>query len=122
MENRSPKEDLLVEGLADWVDAGWALGSTDLAGVADLSVRRALAIGIIAEVIVEGLMVPGDADEQGHHPWPHSAGEAVERIVREWLAEWPDDVPTPGAVVWLANTVAGDEIGRRVLAREASAP
>ena len=122
MENRTPKEDLLVEGLADWVDAGWALGCTDLAGVADLSVRRALAIGIIAEVIVEGLMVPGDADEQGHHPWPHSAGEAVERIVREWLAEWPDDVPTPGAVVWLANTVAGDEIGRRVLAREASAP
>ena len=122
MENRTPKEDVLVEGLSDWADAGWVLGSTDIAGISDISVRRTLAIGIIAELVTEGLMVPGDADEQGHHPWPHSAGDAIERIVREWLADWPNEIPTPGAIVWLANTAKGDEIGRRVLERETPAP
>lgn len=66
-------------------------------------------------------MIPGDVDRHGHHPWPCSAGEAVERITREWLTEWRGEIPTPGAIVWLANTEAGDNIAREVLAREAAA-
>jgi hypothetical protein len=69
-------------------------------------------------VIVEGLMIAGDVDEQGHHPWPLSVGDAIERITREWLTDWPDEVPPPGVIVWLANTAKGDEFARRVLARE----
>lgn len=118
MVNRTPREDVLVGGLDDWADAGWVYGSTRLAGITDSEQRRVLAIGLIAELLVEGLMVPGDVDDGGHHPWPHSTGDAIERIAREWLTEWPDKIPTPGAIVWLANTSGGDEIARRVLARE----
>lgn len=121
MEDRTPKEDLLVGGMDDWAYAGWIYGSSRLAGLTQADQRRTLTIGLIAEVLVEGLMVPGDVDRDGHHPWPHSPGEAVERITREWLTEWADEIPTPGAIVWLANTEAGNEIGRQVLARESGA-
>ncbi|AZI58098.1 hypothetical protein EH165_08045 [Nakamurella antarctica] len=80
--------------------------------------RRTMTIGLIAELVTAGLIVPGDVDEQGHHAWPHSPGDAIERITREWLTEWRDEIPTPGAIVWFANTEAGDEIAREVLARE----
>ena len=119
MDDRTPKEDVLVGGLDDWAYAGWVYGSTRLAGITDLEQRRVLAIGLIAELLVEGLMTPGDVDDHGHHSWPHPTGEAIERITREWLTDWPNEVPPPGAIVWLANTPAGNEIARRVLAREA---
>lgn len=89
-----------------------------LAGIADPAQRRTLTIGLIAELLVEGLMIAGDVDEHGHQPWPHSMGDAIERITRTWLTEWPEDIPTPGAIVWLANTEAGNLMGREVLARE----
>jgi hypothetical protein len=120
METRTPKEDVLVGGLDDWAYAGWVYGSTRLAGVTDSEQRRVVAIGLIAELLVDGLMLPGDVDEHGHHPWPHSPGDALERITREWLTEWRNEVPPPGAIVWLANTEAGSAIARDVLAREAS--
>lgn len=119
MDERTPKEDVLVGGLDDWAYAGWVYGSTRLAAITDAEQRRVLAIGLIAELLVEGLMIPGDVDDQGHHPWPHPTGEAIERITRVWLTEWPHEVPAPGAIVWLANTEAGNAIARRVLAREA---
>ncbi len=119
MEDRTPKEDLLVGGLDDWVDPGWACGSTEYTEITDRVQQRTFTLGLIAEVLVEGLMVPGDVDENGHQPWKCTTGEAIERITREWLTDWPDEeAPLPGSVVWLSNTPAGDEIGRSVLARE----
>jgi hypothetical protein len=115
---RSPQEDVLVEGLYDWAYAAWVFGSTGLSGLEDQRLRRTLALGVIAELLVAGLVVAGDVDEQGHHPWPCSAGEAIERITREWITEWRDDVPTPGAIVWLANTEEGNRVARGVLGRE----
>lgn len=118
MDHRSPKEDVLVGGLEDWAYAAWVYGSTRLSGLDDPGLRRTLALGLIAELLVEGLAIAGDVDEQGHHPWPCSPGEAVERITREWVTEWRDEVPTPGAIVWLANTEAGNHLAEAVLARE----
>ena len=122
MEDRTPKEDLLVGGLDDWAYAGWIYGSSRLAGISNPEQRRTLTFGLIAEVLVEGLMVPGDVDVNGHHPWTCTAGEAIERITREWLSDWRDNVPPPGAIVWLDNTDAGDAIGRSVLSREELTP
>lgn len=119
MDSRTPREDVLVGGLDDWAYAAWVYQSTSLAGITDSIQRRTLAIGLIAELLVEGLMLAGDVDEHGHHPWPHSVGDAIERITRTWLTEWPDEIPTPGAIAWLANTEAGNRAGREVLAREA---
>jgi hypothetical protein len=120
MDSRALREDVLVGGLDDWADAGWVYQSTHLAGITDPLQRRTLSIGLIAELLVEELMIAGDVDERGHHPWPHSPGDAIAQITRTWLAEWPDNIPRPGAIVWLANTETGNRVGRAVLAREAS--
>jgi hypothetical protein len=107
-----------VGGLDDWQYVSWIYGSTRLAGLRESASRRTFALGLIAELLVEGLMVAGDVDEQGHHPWPCSPGEAIERIAREWLTEWGDELPTPGAIAWFANTPRGNEIAQTVLRRE----
>ena len=113
-------EDLLVSGLDDPAYAGWVRGIATQSGLTNSEHLRELSLGIIVEVICMGLMIPGDYDQDGHHPWPHSMGDAIERISREWLEEWADDVPTPGAIVWLANTESGNEVAQRVLEREAT--
>lgn len=115
---RTPKEDVLVGGLDDWAYAGWVYGSTRHSGLVDPESRRALSIGLIAELVMEGLMVPGDVDDGGFHPWDLAPGASVERITRLWLNDWHDEIPPPGAIVWLENTDAGDVIARSVLARE----
>lgn len=118
MSERSPRDDALVGGLDDWPYASWIYGSTRLAGLRDSASRRTFALGLIAELLVDGLMVAGDVDEQGHHPWPCSPGEAIERIAREWLTEWGDELPTPGAIAWFTNTPRGNEIAQAVLRGE----
>jgi hypothetical protein len=122
MSERTLIEDLLVSGLADPAYAGWIRGIATKSGLTDSDQLRELSLGVIVEVICSGLMIPGDYDRDGHHPWPHSTGDAIERISREWLDEWADDIPVPGAIVWLANTESGNEIARQVLEREATTP
>ena len=82
---RTPKEDLLVGGLDDWADAGWALQSARLSGATDPVALRDLTLSLIAEVLREGLMVPGDIVGGDHVPWHGSAQETAERITREWV-------------------------------------
>ena len=118
MQKRTPKEDVLVGGLDDWADAGWVLQSARLSGVSDPVALRDAALGLVSEVLIERLMVAGDIIGGKHVPWRCSAEEATARIRREWLDEWGDEVPTPGAITWLSNTAAGDEIAQSVLERE----
>lgn len=120
MQRESMLEDLLAHGVDDWVDACEVF---DIArgGLEDLSDRRALALGLITEVLVAGLMVPGDVTEHvGFGPWNVSAGAAVERIASEWLAR-SDPPVMMGDIVWLRNTPQGDAIGEAVLERAAAA-
>jgi hypothetical protein len=120
MTERTLIEDLLVSGLDDPVYAGWIRAIAAQSALTDPGRLRELSLGIIVEVLCPGLMVPGDYDQDGHHPWPHSPGDAIERISREWLDQWAYDVPAPGAIVWLANTDFGNEVARHVLGREAA--
>jgi hypothetical protein len=117
---RTPKEDLVVGGLADWADASWASMSARLTGETDPAVLRDLTLSLIAEVLRDGLMVAGDIIVDEHVPWHGSTEEVVERISHEWIEEWGGTMPTPGAIVWLSNTAAGDELARGVLEREAN--
>jgi hypothetical protein len=116
---RTPLEDLLVGGLDDWADAGWALQSARLSGETELSALRDITLDLITEVLREGLMVAGDLVGSEYVSWHGEPQEWAQRIRREWLDEWGDEVPTPGAIVWLDNTLAGDDFARDVLAREA---
>lgn len=120
-QERTSREDLLVGGLDDWVDAAWAMQSARLAGASDGVVLRDATLTLIEEVLREGLMVAGDVTGGAHVPWPVSPQEAADRIRRDWLAEWSDEVPTPGAVVWLCNTTKGDDLARSVLIAESRA-
>jgi len=115
---RTPREDLLIGGLNDWADAGWALQSSRLSGATSTTVLRDATLTLIDEVLREGLMVAGDLVGSEHVPWHGKPEEWVRRIRQEWLDEWGDEVPTPGAIVWLCNTAAGDALARDVLARE----
>lgn len=122
MLKRTPKEDLLVGGLDDWVDAGWATRSARLSGPTGPVALRDSTLALIAEVLMEGLMVAGDIVANDHVPWPGTVETTIDRITREWIDEWGTEIPTPGAVVWLNNTPAGDEIAHSVLRRERHEP
>ena len=36
-----------------------------------------MAIGLITQVLIDGLMVAGDVDELGFHQWPGSSCDAI---------------------------------------------
>ncbi len=116
MTLRTAKEDVLIGGLDDDISAEWVL--TSIWDDVTPDNRRPLGIGLIAELLVENCVVAGDIDKDGFHQWGCSVGESIERITREWLCEWGDELPTPGAIVWLVNTELGNQVARRALARE----
>lgn len=119
-DGRTLLEDLLARGVDDWVYAAEVYDIAARTGLTDPSQIRMAAIGLVAEAIVRGLVVPGDVGDGRHQPWECSAGEAIVRIQEDWL-KWGSEVPTPGAVVWLDVTPAGLRIGEAVIARECGA-
>jgi hypothetical protein len=60
------------------------------------------------------------AEVVGHRPWDCSVGEAIVRIVEDWEG-WGDEVPTPGAVVWMELMPKGAVRAELVRVREAEA-
>jgi hypothetical protein len=103
--------DMLVDGLFDWVSAAFAYSIAMDSGATDPTTLRALAIGLAAEVLVDGLMVAGDYTKDGFVPWSCSTAEAIVRITSEWLA-----LPDPGGqeFFWLKLTPAGEAIARPI--------
>jgi hypothetical protein len=106
-------ERLLVLGTVDWIGA-WEVasvaqtvgGATSEAAVRDLSLR------VIADLLNRGLMEAGDVTESGFRPWTVPVAAAVSRIQREWTALGRN--PDLGDICWLANTKAGDVLGRQL--------
>ena len=115
--DRTLVEDLLANGVDDWIYAGWVYQIAKRTGLQNPADVRAVSIGVIAEVLARGLMVAGEYEGADHRPWDCSTAAAIERIVESWLA-WGETPPTPGAIVWLALTPAGRDIGEAVLLRE----
>lgn len=117
IQDRTMIEDLLANGVDDLVYEAWVYTITGRSGISEPAARRELAIGLIANALVSGLMVAGEFDGTEHLRWEVSTGEAIVRITEDWL-RWGEQVPTPGSVVWLALTPSGREVGVAVLARE----
>lgn len=117
MRELSIQEEVLVEGLDDWVYASWVYGCAADSRSEDYPTARSLAIGTITELIVKGLMTPGDIRDGRHQPWALDIGDAIIRIVDLWLLDWPDSPPSPGAIVWLSNTESGNVVAREALER-----
>jgi hypothetical protein len=104
----------------DWADGSWVDGTVERALGGSIRDRRLYSIGMIADLIVNGLVVAGDLGADGtYHPWTAQGGTAVERIVVAWGPEWDNRQPELGSFFWLSNTDRGDALARQVLYREA---
>lgn len=115
--DRTLVEDLLARAVDDWVSAAEVFDLAKRSGAVDPWALRALAVGLIAEVLTLGLMVPGEYDGSGHRKWECTPAEAIARISEDWFAR-PDPLVTPGEIVWLDTTSDGEALGQAVLNRE----
>ncbi len=116
-DDRTFMEDLLARSVQDRVHAAEVIGSLRYFMDVDAEASRDLSIGVIARLLVQGLMVPGDVDRSGFVAWDCSIGEAIVRIAADWTSR-DDPWVFPGEVVWLNATPAGLAIGEGVLARD----
>jgi hypothetical protein len=115
-DKRTLVENLLVRGVDDWIHVSEVVQVSRRSGLTEREGLRALALGLMTEMMARQLMVPGDVDEFGFQPWPSTIGDWIQRIVETWDDE--ELSPTPGSVAWFALTPEGDRLGRLILARE----
>ena len=117
-EDRTLLEDLVANGVDDWVYEALVYGNIARRVVAAPTERRAVALGLITEALLTGFMEAGETPAgEGFVPWPVEPIDAVTRICREWTAR-DDPGVGPGEIVWLRNTPKGDALGNAVLERE----
>lgn len=110
-------EDVVARGVDDWVSDAELLDIAAGAGAHEPLDRRAIAIGLLAEVLIGELMGAGTLTEEGFAAWSCSAAEAVTTVTSDWLSR-SDPLVMPGEIVWLCNTPRGESLGEEVLARE----
>ncbi len=115
--SRTLLEDLVARGVDDWVYDAELLDIAAQHGVEDPRDRRTLAIGLVTEAVVGGLVEVGSVSSDAFARWDCSASAAIERVAREWLSR-ADPLVMPGEIVWLNNTARGSAVGELVLARE----
>ena len=99
----------LDAGLDDWVmlhTVVW-LGR-DTAAVAAANSPDVVG-ALVARLVTDGLMVPGEIGESGFEAWQVPADAAIQRVLEQCEAlEW--NPLTDGC--WFANTPRGDELAQ----------
>lgn len=116
---RTLEEDLLARAAEDWVSAAEVIDLVRRAGPSDPVVLRDLSVGLVARLLVQGLVLAGDVGDVGHTPWEGGSAKAIERIVTTW-ASAQDPFVMPGEIFWLDTTPEGQRAGELVWAREES--
>ena len=101
----SVRSEVLFEGCNDFVSASWVYSLAIDAGVESEDDRRALAIGVIAELLALELMVAGGLSPAGFSAWESSSAEAISRVVVQWAIHGNE--PISNEVVWLSITDRG---------------
>jgi hypothetical protein len=114
---RTLAEDLLARACDDWVTAAEVIDFARRSGLEDPEALRDLSVGLIARLMVTGLIIPGEYDGSGHRPWECSTAQAIARIAEDWSAR-TDPFVMPGEIVWLDTTPKGQRLGEAVLRRE----
>lgn len=113
MQRMSMLQELLIEGVDDLVSASWVYSST-IERVGDFEDdRRTLAVGVIAELIDMGLMVPGSLSDGGFREWNQSKQESILRIVHQWATRGNVE-PISNEIVWLAITEKGRAVAKAI--------
>ena len=110
---RTLAADLLARAADDWVSAAGVIDLAGRSGIQDGDELRDLAVGLIARLVVTGMVVPGDVTDAGHSPWQCSNGEGLARIAEEWATR-ADPFVMPGEIVWLDTTELGQRAGEAV--------
>jgi hypothetical protein len=98
--------DLLLRGLADWIDAAEVASVARTVGGARTEHEvRELSLQLLRELLGRGLMEVGAVTESGFEPWRVAVDRALERIESEWrsLPKGPD----LGDICWLNLTEKG---------------
>ena len=80
-EDRTAVEDAVARAMDDWLRIGDFVDIVRRFGVTNPESLRLTAIGLMSDVLLQGLMVAGNADELGFHPWGGSRSDALLRIV-----------------------------------------
>lgn len=109
---RTLREEVLREGLDDWVSARWVF-SLALGHLRSQVDARSLSIGVITELVIARLMIAGSLGPSGYIAWDCSPEEAAVRIVREWAVEQRQDALI-NEVVWLDLTSKGQRIAESI--------
>lgn len=115
--NRTLEEDLLARAAEDWVHPSELLNVVRRSGASSPSDLRDLAIGLLARMVADHLVVIGDVGDI-HVPWRGTPCEVLQRVVSEWTAR-DDPYVMPGELFWVDTTDVGQALGEAVLAREA---
>jgi hypothetical protein len=109
-------DDLIARGVDDWVYDAEILDVASRCKLDTIEDRRTVAIGLVAEALIGGLMEAGTLSEDGFTAWACSPAEAIARVARDWLSQ-ADPLVLPGEIVWLNLTPRGRELGEAVLRR-----
>lgn len=115
--SRTLADDLLARAAEDWVSAAEVIDLVRRSGATDPNDLRDLAVGLIARLLADDLVVAGDIEGQEHEPWPLAPDEAIFRIATEWASE-SDPFVMPGSIVWLNSTAKGQAAGEAIWRRE----
>jgi hypothetical protein len=81
------------------------------AGPADDAELVEVAVGLVTELLEQGLAVAGTVTREGFEPWRRSPGSAAEHVAATWRAD--RDGAQDWFLVWLAATLEGLARGRR---------
>ncbi|WP_329210665.1 hypothetical protein OG257_24225 [Streptomyces sp. NBC_00683] len=109
MDEMKALEDVLVEGLDDWVPIDqllWAAGEYPAGRT-----RQERLVELLRYALSSGLVEVGELMEAGFAAWTGDVDEQVRRVTAG--LDRLDWAPQLGSSVWLSNTAKGDEVARR---------
>lgn len=115
--SRNLLQDLVARGVDDWIYDAELLDIAKQHGAEDPHDRRTVALGLLAEVLLGGLMEAGSVTDDGFAAWTCSPAESVERAAELWLSR-SDPLVMPGEILWLSTTQSGSALGAAVLMEE----
>ncbi|MGO4599578.1 hypothetical protein [Terrabacter sp. 2RAF25] len=104
-------DEILARAADDWVDPGDVFDVARYAWPIDEDAFVEQAIGLVSELVLEHLLIPGDVTREGFHPWPLAPREACRRIAEVWRSDHAE--AQNSFFVWFEATSEGDERGRR---------
>jgi hypothetical protein len=111
MTREEQLDELLARAADDWVQPGDVFDVARFAWPSDEDAFVEHAIGLVTELVLSQLLVPGDVTRDGFGPWPVRPDEACRRIAEVWRSD--HDEAQDSFFVWFEATTEGEERGRR---------